>query len=480
MFDRETEIFIRDFAKEVVAENAAIFAGAGLSVPAGFVNWKGLLHNAIEELGLDAEKETDLISVAQFHCNVNGGNRSRLNQALIDEFSKRAIATENHKILARLPINTYWTTNYDKLIEEAIAASGKIPDVKYTVPQLAVTRTGRDAVVYKMHGDVDHPNQAILTKDDYESYHLRMGPFIENLSGDLVSKTFLFIGFSFTDPNLDYVLSRVRTRYSNNQRRHYCFMKKPDINDAGTEADLEYMLRKQALFIGDLLRFNIKTILVDSYNDITSILREIEKIYRSKTAFISGSAHDYGSWGREKSELFLGKLSASIIDMDVRVISGFGVGVGSAVISGALEHIYIRLKESSSRRLILKPFPQTTTGSTPLRELWTQYRREIAALSGLAIFVFGNKLKDDNVILADGLREEYALCKDAGAIIIPIGATGYVSKEIWEEALSDLVAFYGAKADLVRDAFMRIGDETSDPEIILDAAISMVRALTRI
>lgn len=42
-------------------------------------------------------------------------------------------------------------------------------------------------------------------------------------------------------------------------------------------ADFEYRKRKQELFIGDLKRFNIKTILVDDYNDITNILKEVEE-----------------------------------------------------------------------------------------------------------------------------------------------------------------------------------------------------------
>jgi N-terminal domain of anti-restriction factor ArdC len=33
--------------------------------------------------------------------------------------------TENHKILARLPIAMFWTTNYDTLIEDCLVANGK-------------------------------------------------------------------------------------------------------------------------------------------------------------------------------------------------------------------------------------------------------------------------------------------------------------------------------------------------------------------
>lgn len=87
----------------------------------------------------------------------------------------------NHRILARLPISTYWTTNYDRLIETALKDTGKIVDVKYFTEHLATTKSRRDAVVYKMHGDVEHPHDAVLIKDDYEKYHMKRGAFINAL-----------------------------------------------------------------------------------------------------------------------------------------------------------------------------------------------------------------------------------------------------------------------------------------------------------
>ena len=201
---------IATLLSDLAEDNLAIFAGAGLSAPAGFVSWTELLRPIAEDLELEIEKETDLVALAQYHCNSNSANRGKLNQLLINKLSDDVEITANHKILARLPISTYWTTNYDKLIEKSLTEAGKIPDTKYRVKQLSFTKRGRDAVVYKMHGDIENPDEAVLTKDDYESYHVKMQPFINALSGDLVSKTFLFLGFSFTDPNLDYILSRVR------------------------------------------------------------------------------------------------------------------------------------------------------------------------------------------------------------------------------------------------------------------------------
>ena len=179
--------FIDTFVQALHDQSAAIFAGAGLSIPAGLVDWKGLLKNIARDVGLDVKKEEDLITVAQFHVNERR-SRHQINQALINEFATRARLTDNHKILASLPIRTYWTTNYDTFIEESLRQAGKTPDVKITVENLATTMPRRDAVVYKMHGDVSQPDNAVVTKDDYESYSTTRHLFSMALQGDLVSK----------------------------------------------------------------------------------------------------------------------------------------------------------------------------------------------------------------------------------------------------------------------------------------------------
>ena len=179
----------------------------------GHVNWSELLREIAAELGLDVDRESNLVAVAQYHLNARG-TRSRINQKLIDEFSVGHTVNHNHEILARLPIATYWTTNYDRLIETALDAAGKIVDVKFAVDQLKTNVRGRSATLFKMHGDVSDPEHAVLTKDDYEGYFRDREPFVTALAGDLTTKTFLFLGFSFTDPNIDYVMSRVRVVYT--------------------------------------------------------------------------------------------------------------------------------------------------------------------------------------------------------------------------------------------------------------------------
>lgn len=465
------EQFIKDYLKEIAENNAAIFAGAGLSAASGHVDWKGLLKEFADELDLDISKESDLISLAQYHLNKNANNRHSLNQKIANEFHHGKLPNPNHEILARLPISTYWTTNYDKLIEKALEKTGKIVDVKYTTQHLSKTIHGRNAILYKMHGDVEHPDEAIISKDQYEKYFHSHGAFINTLSGDLVSKTFLFIGFSFTDPNLDYILSRIRVTFQNNQRKHYCFLREVKKSADETESDLDYRKIKQALVINDLLRFNIHVLLVSEYSEITDILKEIENRFKRKTIYISGSAHEYGKWDSATAEKFISELSRELIRNDFKIVSGFGLGVGSSVINGVLEEVYLNKKENLNEQLLLRPFPQGEKG----KEQWHSYRKDMISYSGISIFIFGNKLVNEKIELADGVKREFEISLEQNSFVIPVGATGYMAKQLSAEIIKNHPLHFGSEKFL--ELFKELDNEEKTPEQLIKLIIEFISKL---
>lgn len=141
-FSAEVEAFIRTYVKDLEEGVAAVFAGAGLSRTSGFVNWSELLREIAEELGLSVELEHDLISVAQYHVNKNNSSTG-LARKILEEFSEQAEPSEAHKILARLPIRTYWTTNYDTLIEDSLKENYRVADIKRRTDDLISTRPKR-------------------------------------------------------------------------------------------------------------------------------------------------------------------------------------------------------------------------------------------------------------------------------------------------------------------------------------------------
>ena len=459
--------FVDTYTKAIKENNAAIFAGAGLSIPTGFVNWKNLLREIAAELNLDIDKENDLIAIAQYHYNEKGNNRHKLNQLLIDEFTQGTSVTKNHKILAALPIQTYWTTNYDKLIEKALEEEGKTPDTKITSESLSMNIHKRDAVVYKMHGDVSLPEQAILTKDDYEGYNEKRLLYTTALQGDLVAKTFLFIGFSFDDPNLDYILSRIRILLAQNQRDHYCFFKKVNRKDFKTDVDFNYSEIKHQLKIKDLKRYSINALLIDDYTDITKVLTAIQKKVLRSSIFISGTAKVYDPKTENDALSFVHKLSYKISAKGYKIVSGVGYGIGSAVINGATEYVFSTKYRHLDDALVLRPFPQIVTGTKSKDERNLEYRNEMMKHAGLALFIFGNK--DDGKgswKLSNGMNEEFDEAIRQGIVPIPVGATGYTSEELWNKVQTKPELYYPNNSDLF-DALMQIGDKSlTDDELI--------------
>lgn len=427
---------VRKYAKAIHEGNAAVFAGAGLSRPSGFVDWKGLLRQLAADIDLDVDREHDLLALAQFYRNKRGSHAA-ISQAILDAFSKDVETNENVRILSRLPIATYWTTNYDSLLEKGIEEANRNPDVKYEQDHLAVIKTNRDAVVYKMHGDVSRPSTTVLTKSDYELYENKRPLFRAALKGDLLSKVFLFIGFSFEDPNLDYILGQIHSLLGEEMPEHFCFFKRVQKTDC---KDYEYDKIRQEMQIENLRNYGIQTCFVDSYDEITDILREIEKASRMRNVFISGSAEDYSEdWDKKKAEELSEKLSKELIRHSFRVTSGFGLGIGSAVVNGALDVIYKEKFRHIDKYLCLRPFPQNIKDPTERKVKWREYRKSMLEETGVAIFMFGNK-KDKvtgEIVEADGCIEEFEIAKSCGNIIIPIGSTGYVAKNILEEIKRD-------------------------------------------
>lgn len=296
--------FKRQYTKAIQEGYAAIFAGAGLSRPSGFVNWKDLLRELAEEIRLDVDKESDLVEVAQYYCNEKRG-RSDLNDKILNRFIIESQENSSVNLLAEMPIQTYWTTNYDHLLEDTLKKHGKRIDVKIAPQTLSTTLAESDAIVYKMHGDCLDPSTCVITKDDYELYNETRQLFTTALQGDLVSKTFLFIGFSFEDPNLKYILSRIRNLLDTNRRRHYCLLEKIKKADYDNLDQFYYDSNKQELRIHDLMRYGIEAVLIDDYNQIPDVLADIQRATKCNSIFISGAAHEYGSaWKKLLLNLF--------------------------------------------------------------------------------------------------------------------------------------------------------------------------------
>ncbi|MFS2722939.1 SIR2 family protein [Bacteroides thetaiotaomicron] len=485
-FSINQKAFINAFVTEITNGDAAVFAGAGLSAPLGFVNWKNLLRDLAEELNLDIDKEVDLVSVAQYHFNKF--KRGKINNKIANEFTTLKKGGINHEILARIGIDTFWTTNYDQLIEKTLEAGGKTVELKVRNEDFSRNIKKKNAIVYKMHGDKNSPDEAVLIKDDYETYNDKRELFSTALRGDLLSKTFIFIGFSFDDPNLEYILGRIKVLLKDNTPTHYCFFKeileedfKDDLKTAEeNHEDYLYAKIKQELKINDLLRYGIHAVMIKQYEDITSILLEIENRLKRRNIFVSGAAHVYTPYSENEAKTLIHNLSYKLAENEYKIVSGYGLGIGSIVINGALEFKLSSKYQNLDDLLILRPFPQIQSGTKTIPEIWTNYRKDMLSKAGIAIFLFGNKLNDKGEIVnSNGMEEEFKICLEFGVIPIPIGATNFISKILWDEIMTNFDKYYPDNSGL-RSAIEEIGNSSNSTDKIISNVIKAINILQKI
>jgi hypothetical protein len=472
---REQLSFVRMFGERVLNGEAGLFIGAGVSRQAGFIDWKELLRETAHELDLDIDKEHDLLALAQYQVNARCG-RGDFNQHLMDAFLRDAQPTVVHEILTRLPIDTVWTTNYDQILEDAYKSAGRHIEIKLTIENLAQARKGRDVTIYKMHGCVTQSHLAVLTKQDYEDYDVTRRLFTDSLKGDFIEKTLLFLGFSFTDPNVERILAKVRGQLGVNQRTHYWITRRSPttcVNGVRTDEELAYEQRKAELQSQDLLRYGIQTVWVDEYEQIPDLLRLLESFVTRRGVFVSGAAHDPSPLGVDRLNDLSKRLGSEIIRRGFNLVSGFGVGIAEQTILGAYHAVYECQQVQPADRVLIRPFP----GNTPVamrNVAFKRHREDMISRVGAVVVISGNK--DDGCgshAASAGVEEEVSIALSMGKPVIPVGISGHVANSYWQQAMAKPAIFLpglnGIKELTV------LGDPLATNEQITNAVLELLQ-----
>jgi hypothetical protein len=98
-------------------------------------------------------------------------------------------------------------------------------------------------------------------------------------------------------------------------------------------------------------------------------------------------------------------------------------------------------------------------------------------LAGMSLFVFGNKLdKDRALINASGVRREFEIAVAHGLIPIPIGATEYEAREIYEAIMKEPTKYYG-ELDWVVDEVTKLAEVKISTDEIVTTVIRILRKL---
>jgi hypothetical protein len=475
--------FVEIWAKSLELGSASVFVGAGLSQAAGYPSWKALLRDIAKELGLDIEYEHDLAAVAQYSVNKAVGKRHRLASLIVKEFPPKLLAPEPFNLLARLPLRHIWTTNYDTLVETAWRNERKHLDVKSRNEDLGVDSPWAHAILYKMHGSVEHPSDVVIAKDDYELYRSMRPGFLQLLTGHLVSKQVLFLGFSFTDPNLSHLFGSIREAFREHGPEHYAIVRRPQLGTGkNSKKKLKTETIRHTLWVEDLQRYGIQSVEIDNYKEIDDVLKAVALKLARRSVFVSGSFPDTTDAAhtakRRRVEEFAYQTGRLIAERKQRLVSGFGLVVGSACITGALSVVLGEDTPNFDKSLLLRPFPQgapTGVGNASFR---SKYREGMIQQAGACIFIAGIKATEsgNKVVFkqAEGVIEEFEMAKKLGCAIIPLGVTGGSASLIWRRVESDYSSFWAARQ---RKDFELLNDVSIPVTKIMNAVKRMLSSL---
>ena len=196
--------------------------------------------------------------------------------------------------------------NYDDLLEVSIK------DAKPRIPFCSIYKTGihprkNELAVYHVHGflprneDLDDSNQVTLSDDSYHSQYSDVYSWNNLVQINKFKDAHcLFIGVSFTDPNLRRLLDIAKKQRGDDKIHHYCFKKRYSAEFIKTILDT--ILRQdqnsyekwstmtndetiknsidiiQDYEMRDAESFGVGVIWVDDYGQIPKILKEMRDV----------------------------------------------------------------------------------------------------------------------------------------------------------------------------------------------------------
>ncbi|MFL9864154.1 SIR2 family protein [Paraburkholderia fungorum] len=215
--------------------NFCFFVGAGLSQPL-FPSWGNLLKTFISkasssslsysqaELNGYIEKGEHYLEVADVCVQALGSSAYRdIMEAEFDkEFLDDAIP-DAYRELLKLSPKTIFTTNYDRIPERLSGGRHRVY-ANNAAPEAARAFAKGQSLVFKIHGDIGINSTIVLTTADYQRVIHKDSATHLFLTSCFSTKTFIFVGFSLSDPHINIILDKL---YSTNHEipiSHYVLL----------------------------------------------------------------------------------------------------------------------------------------------------------------------------------------------------------------------------------------------------------------
>ena len=215
--------------ERIIARQFVLVVGAGVSractndLGDAPPSWTELLEKLIIEFltpnqrtaARRAVREGDFLGAAELvRSRARSSNREHdYYRAIVDAVGggKKAESKYNpgpiHEALLRLDPDFVITTNYDKLLERAAQDGYSVHS--YKSDNVDVELMAGKPLLIKLHGTTDDSADLILTRSDFSNLRRRGARTLELVQAMFLTRTVLFVGYGFSDPDILLLLENV-------------------------------------------------------------------------------------------------------------------------------------------------------------------------------------------------------------------------------------------------------------------------------
>lgn len=449
-----------DYANEIVSQllsdTFSVFCGAGASADITNSKWEDIFCEITREF-YRRKFSDDIYFLADLEKHYYNADHfcENIVNAVSNGSGKESVHING---IINLNLNQVWTTNFDTHIERTIYRKyGVWPTVIKDSKDLFSTTLNGPYIVYKLNGSVEDPPSMVLTKSDFFDYFKKQRLMFELLKRQLVLDTFLFVGYSFKDDLVLNALREIKEVFPEQGKQHYRFSV-----ETSSEKDTHKTQFKQyeRQYFEDM--YNIKTIQLQSYNEIDLYLAEIYKRFCNHNVFICGSFRDISSEMRAQIELLVDHLIRFLYEHGFNVYSGNGRGLGEIVVARSNKY-----QEQTHGKLINRPFIFTGDSVPQKQEKNKLIMKDCCTM----IIICGQdeSLSTSKNVLAQ--FHQFMANDEIGTapLIIPLPSTGFAAREIFGSE-----EFVASPCFQENPEFFRHISACSDPEQLARLVVNLI------
>ena len=227
------------------AEECILFIGSGISQWSGLPSWEALLRRMLAYLDeralLESSEKAEIEALVQSGHLLTAASvcSSCMRKADLRDFVDAVFVNPNprpheiHRIIVELGPDSFITTNYDRLIEEAFQSAHGVAltvvNNDQRIEQAKIVRHGAGHFIFTPHGHVDNVDTIVLSHEDYRRIQYDSEAVIRTMEHLFLSRPVIYLGFGLRDPDFLMIKDRIAATYQGGEREHYAIMR--DVSD---------------------------------------------------------------------------------------------------------------------------------------------------------------------------------------------------------------------------------------------------------